>query len=205
MASVLSLPTEPLNITIIKEEQAAVFFDFLCLKKRIGPLIKLLIEAVETNTDMVKLLSQQAAERFTQTQKMQKELALQVEELYECVAESKPKDEDDIKPLVYALIALREEIEHMRAYMIKMGDEDMKRQVELFILISDRKLSEAYVRKIERVLKPYDPAMDVAAGVYHAPGMEPNTILEELAGCYMYRGTIVKRAEVILAKGETHG
>jgi len=169
-------------------------FDFFHVSKRIKPLI----ESTEANMDAIKALSLQTTEQFAQMRRVQKELSLQMEELYDCMS-------DDTRPLIDALIALRDGVENLSAYSLVRGDEDLKRQMTLFIQVCDRKLSEAGIRRIEREAKSYDGAMDVAIDVVYAPDMEPNVIAKVVSGCYTYRGTVVKRAEVILCKGEAHG
>jgi molecular chaperone GrpE (heat shock protein) len=177
-----------------------VRFDFFHVNKRIKSLIELTAE----NQGAIKALSQQVAEQYTQMRRAQKELSLQMEELYDCVSDLKPVGESEPKLLVCALIALRDNIEHLREYSLARNDEDLKHQMELFIPLCDKKLSEVGVRRIEREGKPYDCAMDMAVDVAYTPDMEPNAIATVLSGCYTYCGEIVKRAEVILCKGETH-
>lgn|GEM_PF-6719185 len=195
-----------------------MLFDFFHMGKRIKPLI----ESMDANKDALRVLSLQAteqfahmqraqkelslqaAEQFTHMQTAQKELSLQVEELYDYVSDAKSVDEGETKPLVDALIALRENIEHLSVYSHTRDDEDLKHQMELFITVCDRKLSAAGIWRIEREGKPYDCAMDVAVDVAYVTDMEPNMITKVLSECYTYRGAIVKRAEVVICKGETY-
>jgi molecular chaperone GrpE (heat shock protein) len=157
--------------------------------------INALSERLSFQTTQISLI-------FEQMVKTQKRLSLQMEELYDCVSYEGPDDFDAVNPLVTAIISLRDEIGHLREYADARNDEELTGQIDLLIKISDRKLFELGVLSIERENRPFDQHMDIVTDVEYGPDIQKNVITKVLSGCYKYQGEIIKRANVIVCKGE---
>ena len=151
-------------------------------------------------SDRVTSHSTQAAQQFEQIIKSQKELSMQMEEIYDRMSETGAGDGCDTDSLVAAAISMREEIGRLYDYSIARCDKDLAHHVKLLVAICDRKLFGAGVFKIERLGEPYDSAMDLITDVECAPDVLPNVNVKVLSGCYKYYGKIAKRANVIVNK-----
>jgi molecular chaperone GrpE (heat shock protein) len=186
-------------------------------KKCVEPVTAAIQENCGAVNILTERMSSQTAQTSLQTEHMlktqyelskqqkelsmqQKELSLQIEELYDCVSAPQPEEYDNIWTLVAALISVRDEIEHFRRYA--QNDQELLRHVELLLKICDRKLFESGILKIEREGKYYDRKLDVATDTEYAPTIPQNVITKELSGCYKYLGEIVRRANVVICKGE---
>lgn len=185
-----------------------MLFDQFNAKKSIDPLK----EAVGQNRSVLDALALQASSQAEQlaclseqAHRAQEELSLQIEELYDRVTDPAPVVDADTKQLVSAAVSLRDELEHLRAYAFATSDKALDRQIELLLLICDRQLSQAGISRIERLGEIYDPALDTVSDVEYAPNLENGVNTKALSGCYKYRGVIVRRANVIVNKGEQYG
>jgi molecular chaperone GrpE (heat shock protein) len=184
-----------------------MLFDRFDVKKSIAPLADSLDgnrAAINDLTAQASLQFAQVSLQFEQAQRAQRELSLQIEELYDRVADPAPVLGCDTEQLLGAAVSLRDELEHLRAYALQRADEELTRQIELLLLICDRKLSEAGLSRIERAGAAYDGALDTVSDVEHRPDIENGVITRVLSGCYKYRGLTVKRANVIVNKGASY-
>jgi molecular chaperone GrpE (heat shock protein) len=184
-----------------------MLFDRFDVKKSIAPLADSLDgnrAAINALTAQASLQFEQVSLQFEQAQRAQKELSLQIEELYDRVTDPAPVLDCDAEQLVGTAVSVRDELEHLRAYTLSRGDEELNRQIELLLLICDRKLSEAGISRIERTGKTYDWTLDAVSDVEHMPDIENGVITKVLSGCYKYRGFTVKRANVIVNKGASY-
>jgi molecular chaperone GrpE (heat shock protein) len=175
------------------------------IKKHLAPVttaISAHTAAFNTLSEQVSHQSAQISLLFEQILKAQKGFSLQMEEIYDCAFSSEPDAGEAVKPLVAAIIFLRDEIEYLREYAAVRNDEELKRQVDLLIKVCDRKLYEEGIQKIDRENEPYDREMDVVTEVEYGSDIGRNVITKVLSGCYKYQGEIVKRANVIICKGE---
>lgn len=182
-------------------------FDQFNTKKLIAPLTEAAVEnkaALYALTTQAVSQSEQLARFSEQSLRAHKELSLQIEELYDRVTDPAPVVDPDTEQLVGAAVCLRDELEHLRTYAFAKSDEELNRQIGLLLLICDRKLFQAGISRIERLGEIYDPALDAVSDVEYAPALESGVITKVLSGCYKYRGATVRRATVIVNKGEKH-
>ena len=178
-------------------------------KKYLEPAATSLAALIRENTAAINALAErlsfqttQISLQFEQMVKTQKRLSLQMEELYDCVSFTEPDEWDDTNSLVSAIISLCDEIGHLRDYARARQDEELICQVDLLVKICDRKLFEQGILRIARENELFDKEYDVINDVEYAPGIAQNVIIKVLSGCYKYQGEVVKRANVIICKGE---
>ncbi len=161
-------------------------------RAQIAALTNTLSEQSKTIVD----LSIQLKDQWEQSQRKQKELAMQMEELYDQVS---GKNADiDAKLLLDALIALRDEAEDLRMFANAREDEGLRGQVDLFTRVCDRKLTDAGIQKLRREGEPYNQTLDIVSSAETCRELPHNTVVRELSGCYSYGGTVVKRAAVVI-------
>ena len=178
---------------------------FFCRKRYFVPIITSIKEntrIVNEITDRISLQSTQMEQRYEQLSKAQKELSMQMEEIYDRLSETDTVSGYDTDTLVATVISMREEIGRLYDYAVARCDKDLTHHVKLLIAICDRKIFGAGIFKIERLGETYDSAMDLITDVEYTPDALPNAILKVLSGCYKYYGKIAKRANVIVNKVE---
>jgi len=140
---------------------------------------------------------------LTHVQMAQNQLSERMEDLYGAMSDRGDGKGADVGALVDAAISMRDELEHLRMYASVRGDSELSKQMDLLMLVCDKKLTDAGIRKVERDGEAYAQETDIIANVEYIRGIENGTITKTLSGCYMHRGEIVKRASVVVNRADS--
>ena len=80
------------------------------------------------------------------------------------------------------------------------GIEGIVEGYELALRRFDRALSYLDIQPVETIGRPFDPTLMAAVDRRFSPGAGDNEVLEEVAGGFVHRGTVLRSANVIVNK-----
>lgn len=88
----------------------------------------------------------------------------------------------------------------MPQVMASADADGLRRGLELISRQLDNLLAQEGVEPIQAVGNPFDPHLHEAVAVWESPGVEADTVTDEMQKGYLYRGEVLRPARVRVAR-----
>ena len=143
----------------------------------------------------------------------QNKISTQIEEIYSMLDEDRERNKKEAgiserleaaeiekAALARGFIAVLDTVEDMYRYSCRNDDGSRVRQMELMWSVISKALLSIGVARIEGENTIYDPGLNTAGEVRYCGSVPYNMIVEVLKCGYIYKSTVLRKAEVVVNK-----
>lgn len=108
--------------------------------------------------------------------------------------------EDEREAILGGIIVLGDALEDMYRYVLRSKSKEWIEQLEMVWEKAGEQLALCGISRVEGTGQPFKPEYQTVVKVEDRPGFESGQVLEVLRSGYLYRGVVVRKAEVIVNK-----
>lgn len=192
-------------LDVTKEIKA---YDVIDLEQKVTLPHQELLETITTFTNAFKRIgkdqfkfSQQLEEIFFLLEEEQ-EQNKNYQKMEQKMEQTAKKGERDLEGLLQVLLTLADSLEDIYRYALSSEQPAWKEQMRLQWLKVEQQLEKCSITRIEGAGTLFAPQLHIAKEIKKYPGVPHGQILDLLRNGYMYKGKILRKAEVIVNQVE---
>lgn len=108
--------------------------------------------------------------------------------------------DEERESMFRSIMILGDALEDVYRYVLRSESKEWIEQLEMVWKNAGEQLAFCGISRVEGTGQPFNPEYQTAVKVEDRPGFESGQVLEVIRSGYLYRGAVVRKAEVIVNK-----